>query len=212
MELEVWRGPAQGEPGAGTFRSYIAQIVQHALAPHPNVFIEALQEFIEALPPLTLTAIESFFPEAPTSISDPVAIVARHYLKLLREEASKSRTEISSLSVASLAELLEGFGRLVGPAMEHSDSGTVVLAFLALASLCDLRHQRRLCSESLATSLPDGHIYMRAPDGDEARFWAGCFFTLLEFSQTLPGAEKRDKDSDPPSTPTTLKAISGEHI
>merc|ERR1712151_1068079 len=87
LELEVGRGPSDGAPGAGTFRSYIVQIIQHAVAPYPEVFLVALRSFVDALPTITLQAIEAFFPQ-PTSISDPVAIVARHYLQLLRGESS----------------------------------------------------------------------------------------------------------------------------
>lgn len=188
MELQVWRGPAQNEPGAGTFRSYIGQIVQHALSPHPQIFVQALQEFIEALPPISMTAVKKFFPEAPTSISDPVAIVARHYLSLLEEGAADPNR---CISVSNLTQLLDGFGRLVGPPLERSEPLTAVQAFLALAALCDLRHQRRLISESL-TNLPV--LDLRAPDGEEAKFWAGCFFSLLEFSQMLPESETDEQE------------------
>merc|ERR1740130_2291678 len=165
-ELQVWRGPAEGEPGASTFRSYVGQIVQHALSPHPKVFLQALQDFVEALPILTLAAVEQFFTEAPCSISDPIAIVARHYLKLLHEEAAANTPE-TSIAVADLSDLLEGFQRLVGPALERSHPRTVVLAFLSLAALCDLRHQRRLCAESLSALL----MVECRPDGNETRFW-----------------------------------------
>lgn len=184
VELEVWRGPADGEPGAGTFRSYIAQIVQHALAPYPEVFLSALQRFFEKLPPITRAALDAFFPDAPSSISDPVAIVARHYLDMLRHRASAPE-EDGGVSVSDLVELLEGFRLLVGQPMERSDPRTAVLAFLSLAALCDLRHQRRLCAESFGALLA---LEGRSPDGPETRFWAGCFFTLLDFSRTLAAA------------------------
>jgi len=189
LELQVWRGPSDSEPGAGTFRSYIAQIVQHALSPHPNVFVEALQDFVEGLPKITLDAVERFFPEAPSSISDPIAIVARHYLKLLRDGASDSIGD-KAVSVTDLKELWDGFERLVGPALDRSDPQTAVLAFLALTALCDLRHQRPLCSKSLASLLT---LEWRKPDGDESKFWAGCFFILLEFSHELLGCGGKER-------------------
>jgi len=195
LELEVWRGPADGEPGAGTFRSYITQIIQHALAPYPEAFLSALQGFVEGLPRIMVTAIEAFF-KPPTSVSDPVAIVARHYLQLLQAEQAALNTVVgdaggariggSTITVVSLMELLEGFRRLVGPPLERSDPRTAVLAFLALVALCDLRHQRRLCAEHLAALLTLDRL---PPDSPQARFWAGCFFTLLEFSRTLSQGE-----------------------
>lgn len=192
VELEVWRGPADGEPGAGTFRSYIAQIVTNALAPYPRVFVEALQEYVEALPSFAFSCLQEFFKEAPSSISDPVAIVARHYLSLLQEEVSGQVDAKTAINVVELSDLLEGFKRLVGPPLERSSPRVVVLAFCSLATLCDLRHQRRLCSESLSSLLA---LDRRPPDGDDARFWAGCFFLLLEFSQTLP-VEVKSKRSN----------------
>lgn len=195
MELEVWRGPADGEPGAGTFRSYIAQIVQHALAPYPEVFVSALQQFMESMPPITLGALDAFFVEAPTSISDPVAIVARHYLQLLKDNVGDG----GGVSVAGLAELLGGFRRLVGPPLERSSPQTAVLAFLALAALCDLRHQRRLCAESLSSLLS---LEARPLDGLEARFWAGCFFTLLDFTRSL---SNEDAPKSLSTTSTTVE-------
>jgi len=181
MELQVWCAPADGEPGAGTFRSYVAQIVQHAVAPYPDVFVVAVQGFLERMPTVGLPLLEAFFQD-PVSLSDPVAIVARHYLGLLRSEASSSGSSLAPVAVAVLTELLNGFRRLVGRPLECSDPRTAVLAFLALVALCDLRHQRRMCAESLASLLT---LESRAPDGPEARFWAGCFFTLLEFTHSL---------------------------
>eukprot|EP00927_Polykrikos_kofoidii_P046899 TRINITY_DN41006_c0_g1_i1.p1 TRINITY_DN41006_c0_g1~~TRINITY_DN41006_c0_g1_i1.p1 ORF type:complete len:804 (-),score=135.09 TRINITY_DN41006_c0_g1_i1:9-2420(-) len=183
VELEVWNAPNDGEPGAGTFRSYVAQIVQHALAPYPEMFVSALQGFVERLPPVELSDLEAFF-QVPASLSDPIAVVARHYLDLLKQEASLSSKDSGTnmVTVETLGELLAGFQRLVGRPLERSDPKVAVLAFLALAALCDLRHQRRMCAESLSSLLL---LESRATDGPEARFWAGCFFTLLEFSNTL---------------------------
>jgi len=192
VELEVWRGPADGEPGAGTFRSYIAQIVTNALAPYPGVFVEALQDYMEALPVFAFSSLEKFFKEAPSSISDPIAIVARHYVNLLQEEASGQVDAKIALTVAELSELLDGFKRLVGLPLERSTPRVVVHAFCALATLCDLRHQRRLCCESLCSLLV---LDRRPPDGDDARFWAGCFFMFLEYSQTLPEECRAKKNS-----------------
>lgn len=183
LELEVWRGPADGEPGAGTFRSYIAQIVQHALAPYPEMFIKSLQQFVQQFPPVTLESIDNFFPK-PDSMSDPVSIVARHYRDLLTAEVelSKQSPPCSNVGVDLLEALLDGFKRLVGAPLEKSSPRIALVAFLSLMALCDLRHQRRLCAENLPSLLA---LEGRPPDGPVARFWAGCFFTLLEFSRTL---------------------------
>ncbi|CAK0861455.1 unnamed protein product [Prorocentrum cordatum] len=110
-ELEVWRGPADGKPGAGTFRTYVAQIVQHALSPHPEVFIAALQDFVEGLPLVTVAAIEAFF-SVPDSISDPIAIAARHYLQLLHVEDERSVGAVTPICVPRGDERLSDFGGL----------------------------------------------------------------------------------------------------
>merc|ERR1719373_893313 len=90
MDLEVWCLPADGELGAGTFRSYVAQIVQHALRPHFELFLAALQACLARLPPVRLTDIQESLPQAVDSPSDPVAIVTRHYLDLLRSEGVRT--------------------------------------------------------------------------------------------------------------------------
>lgn len=219
--MEVWRGPLNGEPGLGTFRSYITQVIQHALVQYPQVFVAALQSFLRGLPTIPLEALNVFF-ETPTSLSDPVAIVAKHYLRLLQVEEHSARRSMHSqrrtadadggggaagsgieqvvfparghgidegfveLTVPVLQELLQGFFRLLGPAMEQSQPRTALLAFLTLIALCDLRHQRRLCVESLTALL---HLEGRSHDANQTRFWACVFFTLLEFSRTLSEAE-----------------------
>mmetsp|Transcript_175028 Transcript_175028/g.561270 ORF Transcript_175028/g.561270 Transcript_175028/m.561270 type:complete len:770 (-) Transcript_175028:54-2363(-) len=204
LEMEVWRGPAEGEPGSGTFRSYIATLIQHALAPYHKVFLSALQAFFEGLPTITAGSLEAFF-ERPSSLSDPVAIVARHYLDLLHAEEAALGIATSGTSAPSsgsagnsvrdgfapskvtvwtLQELLQDFCRLIGLPLEHSQPRVALLAFLALAALCDLRYQRSLCAQSLSALL---HLESQPPDSPRSRFWASCFFTLLEFSRTLSG-------------------------
>jgi len=108
VALEVWRGASDGEPSASRFRSHIVQIVQRALAPHPKVFLAAVQAYVGNLPHIELSQLEAFFPP-PASVSDPLAIVARHYLELLRSGA---------VTVALLMDLLDGFQRIVGPPLE----------------------------------------------------------------------------------------------
>lgn len=206
LDLQVWQGPVVGEPGAGTLQSYISQIIAYALIPNRLLFIEALKEFIESMPPISLVAMDHFFDKVPSSNSCPIAIVARHYFDMLhkvsptyvKKQVANARGDDSpsrrimgvsdttkaadkDLTLAGLKDMMTGFKKVLCPHItDGADPRDAVLAFLSLAAICDLRHQRRLISEVLdALPVPYAQVSINEP------FWAGCFYTLLEFAYAL---------------------------
>mmetsp|Transcript_27402 Transcript_27402/g.63988 ORF Transcript_27402/g.63988 Transcript_27402/m.63988 type:complete len:737 (+) Transcript_27402:27-2237(+) len=195
LELEVWR--SSGGTAADTvntaansslFRPYIVQIMSNALFEHKEVFVLALKNFVDGLPTITVNSIAVFFPEVPDSVSDPIAVVARHYLCLLQGAMKEDAGTSTVPSLKVLAELLTGFRRLV-PVLEGSSPRTVVLAFVSLMALCDLRHQRWLCVDSfsvlLALRYGGQNLEPRLQREEQERamhFWTECFMTFLAFA------------------------------